>query len=105
MMQVDQQAVIDWVLSCRQAVPTGGGAEDSLGSSGEGGTSGGGGCAFGGSPRNDPHLLYTLSAVQILALYDKLDLLDADAIAKCGYHFTVHEIALAIPQPPTIIPL
>ena len=60
--ELDQQAVLDWVLSCRHA-------------------NGG----FGGSPRNDPHLLYTLSAVQILALYDRLDLLDADLIAKCAW--------------------
>ena len=38
---------------------------------------------FGGSPRHDPHILYTLSAVQILALYNKTDLLDADAVAAC----------------------
>ena len=61
---MDQQAVIDWVLSCRI-------------------TASNGGTAFGGSPRNDPHLLYTLSAVQILALYDRLDLVDADDVAKC----------------------
>jgi geranylgeranyl transferase type-2 subunit beta len=61
--EVDQTLVIEWVLSCRQA-------------------NGG----FGGSPRNDPHLLYTLSAVQILALYDRLDLLDVEEITKCGYY-------------------
>lgn len=36
---------------------------------------------FGGSEGHDAHLLYTLSAVQILALYDKLSLLDADRVA------------------------
>jgi hypothetical protein len=60
---LDQQTIIDWVLSCRN--------KDCGG--------------FGSSPRNDPHLLYTLSAVQILALYDRLDLLDADQIAKCKW--------------------
>ena len=38
---------------------------------------------FGGSERHDAHLLYTLSALQVLALYDKLHLVDADQIAKC----------------------
>ena len=31
---------------------------------------------FGGNTGHDAHLLYTLSAVQILALADQLDLLD-----------------------------
>lgn len=38
---------------------------------------------FGGSERHDPHMLYTVSAVQVLALYDKLDLLDVDHAVKC----------------------
>lgn len=42
---------------------------------------------FGGSPRHDAHILYTLSAVQILALYNKTDLLDADAVAACELGF------------------
>ncbi len=60
MQELDERAILEWVLSCRHA-------------------NGG----FGGSPRNDPHLLYTLSAVQIMALFDRLDLLDAAAITKC----------------------
>ncbi len=40
---------------------------------------------FGGSERHDPHLLYTLSAVQILALYDKLHLINADTVAECKH--------------------
>eukprot|EP00740_Mantoniella_antarctica_P025618 CAMPEP_0198683586 /NCGR_PEP_ID=MMETSP1468-20131203/10862_1 /TAXON_ID=1461545 /ORGANISM="Mantoniella sp, Strain CCMP1436" /LENGTH=315 /DNA_ID=CAMNT_0044427711 /DNA_START=1 /DNA_END=948 /DNA_ORIENTATION=- len=41
------------------------------------------GCGgFGGSEGHDPHVLYTLSAVQVLALYDRMDLLDRDAIAR-----------------------
>ncbi|KAG1672305.1 hypothetical protein FOA52_004320 [Chlamydomonas sp. UWO 241] len=59
--EIDEAAITDWVLSCRHA---------------------GSGGGFGSSPRNDAHLLYTLSAVQILALYDSLDLLDADEIAR-----------------------
>ena len=41
------------------------------------------GGGFGGSERHDPHLLYTLSAVQVLALYDRLHEVDADRIAAC----------------------
>mmetsp|Transcript_4835 Transcript_4835/g.7227 ORF Transcript_4835/g.7227 Transcript_4835/m.7227 type:complete len:156 (-) Transcript_4835:687-1154(-) len=37
---------------------------------------------FGGSIGHDPHLLYTLSAVQVYALFESLDLLNKDAIAK-----------------------
>lgn len=58
--EIDQEAVIAWTLSCKHRDGSGG---------------------FGSSPRNDAHLLYTLSAVQVLALFDKLDLLDADEIA------------------------
>lgn len=58
--EMDGQAVIDWVLTCQHE-------------------NGG----FGGSARNDPHILYTVSAVQILALYDKLDLVDGERIARC----------------------
>lgn len=36
---------------------------------------------FGGSPNHDPHILYTTSAVQLLAIYDALDRVDADAVA------------------------
>jgi len=38
---------------------------------------------FGGNYQHDPHILYTLSAVQILALFDRLDAVDADKIAVC----------------------
>ena len=37
---------------------------------------------FGGNIDHDPCLLYTLSAVQILALLDRMDLLDYDAVAN-----------------------
>ncbi|GFH29111.1 geranylgeranyl transferase type-2 subunit beta, partial [Haematococcus lacustris] len=55
---MDEAAITSWVLSCQHECG-----------------------GFGGSSRNDPHLLYTLSAVQILALYDKLHLVDAQRIA------------------------
>lgn len=38
--------------------------------------------AFSGNTDQDTHLLYTLSGVQILALYDELERVDCDAIAK-----------------------
>jgi hypothetical protein len=38
---------------------------------------------FGASPRNDSHLLATLSALQILALLDALGSADTDAVAAC----------------------
>lgn len=38
---------------------------------------------FGASPRNDSHLLATLSAVQILALLDELHRLDTDKVVAC----------------------
>lgn len=33
---------------------------------------------FGGNEGHDPHMLYTLSAVQVLAVYDELDRLDVE---------------------------
>ena len=38
---------------------------------------------FGGNVGHDPHVLYTLSAVQVLCLFDRLDVLDADKVADC----------------------
>ena len=42
---------------------------------------------FGGNVGHDPHILYTLSAVQVLALFDKLNVLDNDKVSNCilGY--------------------
>lgn len=37
---------------------------------------------FGASPSHDPHLLYTLSAIQILATVDALDALDTDKTVR-----------------------
>ncbi|KAH9290378.1 hypothetical protein KI387_034495, partial [Taxus chinensis] len=56
---VDQEVVVSWVLQCQH--DCGG---------------------FSGNVGHDPHILYTLSAVQILALLDKLDVIDADKIAS-----------------------
>ena len=38
---------------------------------------------FGGYPGHDPHLLYTLSAIQILAIYDALDRIDHNQTILC----------------------
>jgi geranylgeranyl transferase type-2 subunit beta len=65
--EVDRQAIIDWVLSCKK-------------------DNGG----FGSSPRNDPHLLPTLSALQILALYDCLDLVKGEEITRCERSDDLH---------------
>jgi geranylgeranyl transferase type-2 subunit beta len=59
---IDEEEVIAWILSCQH--PDGG---------------------FGGTGRHDPHLLYTLSALQILALYDRIELVDGDKIAQCEW--------------------
>ncbi|KAJ1972469.1 Rab geranylgeranyltransferase [Dimargaris xerosporica] len=57
---LDRDAVIAYVKSC-QHLASGG---------------------FGGHPNHDPHLLYTLSAVQILAIYDALDVIDTAKVAN-----------------------
>eukprot|EP01038_Epipyxis_sp_PR26KG_P009681 gene9681-13034_t len=46
--------LIEWVISC-QDIQSGG---------------------FGGNVHHDPHILYTLSAIQILALFDKISTID-----------------------------
>ena len=57
-----KETIVDWVLSCQH--PNGG---------------------FGGSERHDPHILYTLSAIQILATYGELERIDAGQVAHCAY--------------------
>lgn len=52
--KMNESKIIEWVMSCQH--------------------SNGG---FSGNNGHDPHLLYTLSAIQILAIFDKLDLVDA----------------------------
>ncbi|KAJ4840944.1 hypothetical protein Tsubulata_023073 [Turnera subulata] len=38
---------------------------------------------FAGNVGHDSHILYTLSAVQVLALLDKLNILDVDKVSNC----------------------
>ncbi|KAL9683917.1 hypothetical protein QQ045_021345 [Rhodiola kirilowii] len=52
---VDVDEVVSWIISCQHECGR-----------------------FGGNVGHDPHILYTLSAVQVLALFDKLDVLDND---------------------------
>lgn len=52
--------LVEWVMSCRS--PKNGG--------------------FGGSPGHDPHILYTLSALQCLALMNHLERVDKDEVAS-----------------------
>ncbi|KAJ0094623.1 hypothetical protein Patl1_15945 [Pistacia atlantica] len=56
---VDKE-VISWIMKCQHE-------------------SGG----FAGNIGHDPHILYTISAVQVLALFDKLDVLDVDKVSNC----------------------
>ena len=39
-------------------------------------------CSFSGNVGHDPHLLYTLSALQILALLGELDRVDKDKVSQ-----------------------
>lgn len=38
---------------------------------------------FGGNIGHDPHLLFTLSAIQVLALFDRMDALDVENVSSC----------------------
>ncbi|KAK4482595.1 hypothetical protein RD792_009759 [Penstemon davidsonii] len=54
---VDKDEVVSWIMECQDE-------------------SGG----FGGNIGHDPHVLFTLSAIQILALFDKIDVLDVEKL-------------------------
>jgi len=55
--RMDQARILEFVLACQH--PNGG---------------------FGGNIGHDPHLLYTLSAVQVLAIFDSLHLINKAAV-------------------------
>jgi len=57
--EMDRDGVLAWLARCYDAKKGG----------------------YGGNEGHDAHLLYTLSAVQIYALFDRMDLVDADAVA------------------------
>ncbi|CAM8921860.1 unnamed protein product [Rhodiola kirilowii] len=56
---VDVDEIVSWIISCQHECGR-----------------------FGGNVGHDPHILYTLSAVQVLALFDKLDVLDNDLVSN-----------------------
>lgn len=56
---VEQEDIISWVMSCQHK-------------------SGG----FGGNEGHDPHIHYTLSAIQILALFNEIKLLDIEKVSN-----------------------
>lgn len=66
--ETDKEGILELVFSCKH--PDG---------------------SFGPAPGHDSHLLYTLSAVQILALYEELQRVDADAIATYVAGMTADE--------------
>lgn len=41
---------------------------------------------FGAHPDHDPHLLTTLSAIQILTIHDAQDKLNIPKVTKCMFH-------------------
>lgn len=55
-----QQRILDYVMTCYNSERA----------------------AFAGNTDQDPHLLYTLSGIQILAIYDKLDLIDVEKVVS-----------------------
>ncbi|KAK6161593.1 hypothetical protein DH2020_004974 [Rehmannia glutinosa] len=74
---VDPDEVVSWVMECQHE-------------------SGG----FGGNVGHDPHMLYTLSAIQVLALFDKIDVLDVEKVAnwkhndEANYSFRFSYVAI-----------
>jgi geranylgeranyl transferase type-2 subunit beta len=60
--KMDRERIIKFVLACQ--------TEDG---------------GFAGNVGHDSHLLYTLSAVQILATYNALDQLDSERIVNCMF--------------------
>lgn len=62
--RLDPNEIVDWVMQCQHE-------------------NGG----FGGSERHAAHILYTFSAVQILAMYGELDRLDKEQVASCEQYF------------------
>mmetsp|Transcript_614 Transcript_614/g.1877 ORF Transcript_614/g.1877 Transcript_614/m.1877 type:complete len:351 (+) Transcript_614:40-1092(+) len=59
MDRMDLKAIGDFVVSCQH--PSGG---------------------FGGNVHHDPHMLYTLSAVQVMLLIDQVDRIDRDGVVR-----------------------
>jgi geranylgeranyl transferase type-2 subunit beta len=77
-----RQRILDYVLTCYHSsvslvVPFSIPSSDAAGAPKEPARA-----AFAGNADQDPHLLYTLSGIQVLAMYDALNMIDADAVAE-----------------------
>lgn len=48
---------------------------------------------FGGHVDQDAHILYTLSALQVLVIYDALDWVDIDAVTQCTFWYNAPLLA------------
>ncbi len=81
--EMDRQAIIDFVLSCQHHYKNNNDSSDDNGSKNKNDSSSrysdGG---FGGNVRHDAHLLYTLSAIQILSVLDAMDRIDREQVAR-----------------------
>lgn len=60
LFRVPQEEIIEFIRSCQDKES--GGISASIG--------------------HDPHILYTLSAVQILSMYNRMDVIDVESIVK-----------------------
>jgi geranylgeranyl transferase type-2 subunit beta len=80
-----RQRILDYVLSCYHPevlLQTDGSMHSRVSVEVQPWSSGTKCAAFGGNSDQDPHLLYTLSGIQVLALHDALDLIDCDAVVS-----------------------
>ena len=68
--EMDKEEIVHYVVSCQHPNGTLPGLSPL-----EGG--------FGGNVEHDPHLLYTLSAVQILAMLDAINSIDVEGVVRC----------------------
>uniref|UniRef100_A0A0D3HME5 Geranylgeranyl transferase type II subunit beta n=1 Tax=Oryza barthii TaxID=65489 RepID=A0A0D3HME5_9ORYZ len=68
---VEADEFIEWITSCYH--PDSGSARRAV--------------DWGGNVGHDAHVLYTLSAGQVLCLFDRLDALDVDKVADCILHY------------------
>ncbi|KAJ0020153.1 hypothetical protein Pint_31057 [Pistacia integerrima] len=71
---VDKEEVISWIMKCQHESGLCDGWMIEIFCYAGG---------FAGNIGHDPHILYTISAVQVLALFDKLDVLDVDKVSNC----------------------
>lgn len=58
---------------------------------------------FGGNVGHDPHLLYTLSTIQVLALFDKIDVLDIEKVSNCILLYLVNRNIIDVSYDPCLV--